>query len=93
MKWVMSKPSDTPIVAPNDVRFEHIQFNGFGVDLATVDQYGVVRIYSLAGTLSKMMLAPGSAASNESTGSDLDGVVALRFLPTYPAESRVSFEP
>lgn len=92
MNWTMSKPSETPILAPEGALFEHVQFNGFGVDLATVDQHGVVRIYALSGTLSKMMLAPGNPASNESSGHDLEDVVGLRFLPTYPAEARVSPE-
>jgi mediator of RNA polymerase II transcription subunit 16, fungi type len=90
MKWTMSKPSETPIVAPEGVWFKHIQFNGFGVDLATTDQHGVVRIYSSAGTLSKMVLAPGNLAGGVGASNDLDAVVGLRFLPTYPAEARVS---
>ena len=60
------------------------------MDLATVDNVGNVRIYTLLATLSKMHLAPSNISQNEIGKGDLDAVVALHWLPISPGESRVS---
>ena len=76
---------------PDLLMQQWFMFIGFGslVDLATTDVHGIVRLYTSAGSLNKFHLAPHHSLS-EPELSDLDAVVDLYWLPTYPAELRVS---
>jgi mediator of RNA polymerase II transcription subunit 16, fungi type len=88
--WDLTEPSKTPSIAPAGRSFKHIQFSGIGIDLAVADDLGLVHIYTIQAPLGRMVPAAHAIPSNEGERGDLDAVVGLHWLPTYPTEFRVS---
>lgn len=88
--WALSEPSKTPTLAPDGVAFEHIQFSSIGIDLAAADNHGHVRVYALSGALGKMPLAPSNIALEGRDQSEVDVVIGLHWLPTYPTAFKAS---
>ena len=89
--WDLTEESKYPVVAPEGVTFEHLQFSGIGIDLAVVDSRGVVQVYTLVGALGKMRAASSNVLPGDGSGGDLDAVVGLHWLPLYPMEFKVSY--
>ncbi len=89
-KWSLSEPSETPMVAPEGRLFQHIQFSGIGMDLAATDDRGVVHLHTVIGPLGKMFRAPSNITAADTGHSELDVVVGLHWLPTWPNEFKVS---
>lgn len=69
--------------------FEHIQFNGAGIDLAVADSQGHVRVHTLVTGLGNMPLAPSSIGHDGSGRAGLDVAVALHWLPTHSSTFKV----
>ena len=89
-RWALGQEAKQIVEAPDGVRFVHVQFSGLGTDLAVADSDGAVHVYSTMVVLGKMQLAPASSSVNEGVRSELDAVVAIHWLQTWPAEFRVS---
>ncbi|KAK3725235.1 Mediator of RNA polymerase II transcription subunit 16 [Vermiconidia calcicola] len=91
-EWDFTEESKTPIPAPEGATWEHLQFSGIGIDLAAIDDRGVVHMHTLVGALGKMPAAPMSVEAAEQGGrSDLDAVVGMHWLPVYPGEFRTPY--
>lgn len=88
---MLSEGSRYPIEAQPGSRFVHIQFSGLGPDLAVVDDVGLVQSYLLTAVLGKMQLINNLSASNDTARMDLDAVVGLQWLASYPAEAKVGY--
>lgn len=88
--WDLTPESKFPVLAPEGVTFEHLQFSGIGIDLAIVDSRGLVQVYTLIGALGKMRAAASNVLPGDGSGGDLDAVVGLHWLPLYPMEFKVS---
>ncbi|KAK3115231.1 Mediator of RNA polymerase II transcription subunit 16 [Teratosphaeriaceae sp. CCFEE 6253] len=87
----LSEESHFPISAPDGVLFVHLQFSGLGTDLAVADSHGGVHVYSLTGVLGRMQAAPADISVNDGVKTELDAVVGLHWLPTWPIEYRVPY--
>lgn len=89
--WTISKASKSPIEAPMDRNFVHIQFNGVGIDLAVVDDAGTLQVHTLSGALGKMIPSTSSIdLARNGPRRELNDIVGLRWLALFPAEFRVS---
>lgn len=86
--WKLSKKSQHFIDAPAGRRFEHVQFNTSGSELAVVDDSGLVHVYLNQDVLGRMQLASVDPSFDEESHTGLSAVVGLYWLPT-PADLRV----
>ena len=77
--WTISEASKHAIEAPAGRMFVHIQFNGIGIELAIVDDAGVVHMYSLTGALSRMVPAVGGELSRKTSNHKMNAVVGLHW--------------
>lgn len=88
--WTLSEQSKHTIQGPESREFVHIQFNGFGTDLAACDSHGFVRLYTMTGVLGRLAPANVDGSVSEGARSELDVVVGMHWLPMWPNEYRVS---
>ncbi|KAK4894066.1 Mediator of RNA polymerase II transcription subunit 16 [Elasticomyces elasticus] len=87
----LSEESKFPVIAPDGVHFVHIQFSRLGTDLAVADNQGGVHVYIMAGVLGRLQLAPADVSVNEGIKTELDAVVGLHWLATWPTEFRAPY--
>ncbi|KAI6835587.1 hypothetical protein KC340_g5325 [Hortaea werneckii] len=90
-QYELSKPSKHPLEAPDGRHFVHIQFSGFGPDLAAVDSYAGIHIYSMAGAIGRMQPVTVDPAVVDGGSSVLDTLVGMYWLPLSPAEVKVPY--
>jgi len=86
----LSEESNYPLTAPEGLSFVHIQFSGLGADMAATDNYGGVHVYTMSGVLGRLQAVPVDVSVDVGDRTELDAVVALHWLPIWPAEFRVS---
>lgn len=77
--WTASEPSKHAIQAPEGRVFVHLQFNGIGIELAVVDDAGVVHMYTLTGALSRMVPAAGGDLSRKTDEHSMNAIVGMHW--------------
>lgn len=88
--WALTKASKQPIVAPEGIIWEHLQFSGTGLDLAAADNFGSVHMFTWQGKLNHMPPTTHITGPPINARPELDAAVGLHWLAVYPAEFRVS---
>ncbi|KJX96696.1 RNA polymerase II Mediator complex subunit Sin4 like protein [Zymoseptoria brevis] len=84
-QWCVGRPSRYPLKVPGGREFVHIQFSGIGIDLAVVDDLGIVHMHTLTGGLGRMVPAEGNI-SNHVTRNELHAVVGMHWLAVWTTE-------
>lgn len=87
--WSLTEISKSPIPAPEGTTWEHIRFNGVGIDLSAVDSHAGVHVFTLMGALGNMVAAQSNVNQGDGPKSELDAVVGLHWLPMFPTEFKV----
>jgi len=84
--WSLSDESPQPIIAPENVFFQHLEWSNLGLDLVALDQNGCPHLYAIAFALDR--LQPHTVHLKNGT-DDLSAAVGLHWLPLHPSQSKV----
>ncbi|KAH9835081.1 Mediator complex subunit 16 [Teratosphaeria destructans] len=85
-QYEVSQESKYPIHAPASNTFQHIQFNGMGLELVAFDSRGGPHFYSISGNINRMQPNSVEPAAFVNDRSDLDRVVGCAWLRLFPME-------
>ncbi|KAF2770839.1 hypothetical protein EJ03DRAFT_56389 [Teratosphaeria nubilosa] len=85
-QYEVSRESKYPIQAPASKTFQHIQFNGMGLEMVAFDSQGGPHFYSISGDINRMQPSSIEPAGFVDDRSDLDRVVGCTWLRLFPME-------